>query len=96
MDGGARSSDNADLARGHAQTVIVSPMGTTLPETNGGALIEQIALLESAGRTTYLVEPDKKSRGAKGANPLLPETRIPAAEPGRSQGNAIAEDVARL
>ena len=29
MDGGARSSDNADLALGYAPRLIVSPMGTS-------------------------------------------------------------------
>jgi predicted acylesterase/phospholipase RssA len=35
-------------------------------------------------------------RSAIGPNPLAPETRIPAAEAGPSQGHAIAADVARL
>jgi len=65
-----------------------SPMGTVLPQT-----VEQMALLESAGGTTYLVEPDEKSRSAIGPNPLSLETPIPAAEAGRSQGHAIAQDV---
>jgi NTE family protein len=91
MDGGTRSSDNADLARGYARTVIVSPNGATRLDIRG-----QMTLLESAGGQAYLVEPDKASRTAMGANPLLPETRIPAAEEGRKQGHAIAQDIARF
>ena len=94
MDGGARSSDNADLAKGYLRTVIVCPMGTTLREMDGGNLIEQIEILESAGGKTYMVEPDEASKSAIGSNPLSPETRIPAAEAGRSQGHAIAQDIA--
>jgi NTE family protein len=91
MDGGTRSSDNADLARGYARTVIVSPNGTTRLDIRG-----QMTLLESAGGQTYLVEPDEASRTVMGVNPLLPETRIPAAEEGRKQGHAIAQDIARF
>jgi NTE family protein len=89
MDGGVRSSDNADLVRGYARTVILSPNGTTRP-----ALKDQMALLGNAGGQVYLVEPDQASRAAIGANPLLPETRKPAAQAGRGQGHAIAQELA--
>jgi NTE family protein len=96
MDGGVRSSDNADLAKGYARIVIVSPMGSRPDEILAFPLRRQIELLESAGAVTYVVEPDSVSRNAIGANPLLPETRIPAAEAGRSQGRSIASDIAQL
>jgi NTE family protein len=94
MDGGARSSDNADLALGYARTMIVSPMGTARPEITGESLEQQVETLKSAGGKTYLVEPDQASKNAIGLNPLAPETRTPAARAGRSQGHAIAENVA--
>ena len=96
MDGGVRSSDNADLALGYARTVIVSPMGTARPEMTGDTLERQIQILESAGGKTYVVEPDEASESAIGLNPLAPETRIPAANAGRNQGHAIAQDIARF
>jgi NTE family protein len=96
MDGGARSSDNADLAKGYARIVIVSPMGSRSDEVVSYPLKEQIAILENAGSATYVVEPDKGSRGAIGINPLLPETRVPAAEAGRRQALAIASEIARF
>jgi NTE family protein len=96
MDGGARSSDNADLALGCARTVIVSPMGTARPEVTGETLEQQLEALRSAGGKTYLVEPDPTSKSAIGLNPLAPETRAPAANAGRSQGHAIAKDIARF
>jgi NTE family protein len=96
MDGGARSSDNADLALGYARTVVVSPMGTARPEITGDSLEQHIEILKSAGGRAYVVEPDKASKSAIGLNPLAPETRIPAAKTGRSQGHAIAEDIARF
>jgi NTE family protein len=94
MDGGVRSSDNADLALGYARTVIVSPMGTARPEITGDSLEQQVEILKSAGGKIYLVEPDQASKDAIGLNPLAPETRIPAAQAGRSQGHAIAEAIA--
>jgi NTE family protein len=96
MDGGARSSDNADLALGYARTVILSPMGTARPEITGDSLEQQVEILKSAGGKAYVVEPDKVSKSAIGLNPLAPETRLPAAKAGRSQGHAIAEDIARF
>lgn len=96
MDGGARSSDNADLALGYTRTVIVSPNGTARPEVTRDSLEEQVETLVSGGGRTYLVEPDKTSKNAIGLNPLAPETRIPAAKAGRTQGHAIAEDIARF
>ena len=94
MDGGARSSDNADLALGYARTMIVAPMGTARPEVTGASLEQQVEILRNAGGKTYLVEPDQASKKAIGLNPLAPKTRTPAARAGRSQGHAIAEDVA--
>jgi NTE family protein len=94
MDGGARSSDNADLALGYARSMIVSPMGTARPEVTGESLEQQVETLRNAGGKTYLVEPDQASKNAIGLNSLAPETRTPAARAGRSQGHAIAEEVA--
>jgi NTE family protein len=94
MDGGARSSDNADLALGYARTLIVSPMGTARPEITGESLEQQVETLRSAGGKTYLVEPDEASKSAIGLNPLAPETRTPAATAGRGQGHDIANDIA--
>jgi NTE family protein len=96
MDGGARSSDNADLAKGYERIVIVSPMGSRPDEVVSYPLKEQIAILETAGAATYVIEPDKRSREAIGINPLLPETRHPAAEAGRGQALAIASEIARF
>jgi NTE family protein len=93
MDGGVRSSDNADLAQGYARILILSPNGLRADEIVAFPLQEQIDTLEKAGAQTYLVEPDDLSRTAIGINPLLPETRKPAAEAGRAQSQTIAKDL---
>ena len=93
MDGGVRSSDNADLAQGYARIVILSPNGIRADEIVAFPLQEQIDTLERNGGQSYLVEPDDRSRSAIGINPLLPETRQPAAEAGRAQARTIAKDL---
>jgi len=93
MDGGVRSSDNADLAKGYARVVVVSPNGLRADEIVAFPLQEQIAILENAGAQTYLIEPDQPSRSAIGLNPLLPATRKPSAEAGRRQAKLIANDM---
>lgn len=94
MDGGVRSAENADLAKGYARIAILSPMGTTLPRIGGNRLNDQIEILQREGGRTYLVNPDRKSRKAIGLNPLSPETRRPAAQAGRKQGQSLAADIA--
>jgi NTE family protein len=93
MDGGVRSSDNADLAQGYARLLILSPNGLRADEIVAFPLQEQIDILENAGAQTYVIEPDYRSRSSIGINPLLPETRNPAAEAGRAQAQSIAKDL---
>jgi NTE family protein len=93
MDGGVRSSDNADLAQGYARLLILSPNGLRADEIVAFPLQEQIDILENAGAQTYVIEPDYRSRSSIGINPLLPETRKPAAEAGRAQAQSIAKDL---
>jgi NTE family protein len=94
IDGGVRSAENADLATGYSRTLILSPMGTTLPRIGGNSLNEQMEVLHNSGGKTCLVSPDGASRRAIGLNPLSLETRRPAAEAGRAQGRRVAADVA--
>jgi NTE family protein len=93
MDGGVRSSDNADLAQGYARIGILSPNGLRADEVVAFPLQEQLDILKNAGAKTYLIEPDHQSRTAIGLNPLLPETRKPAAEAGRAQALTIAKEL---
>jgi NTE family protein len=93
IDGGVRSSDNADLARDYRRIVILSPNGLKADQIVAFPLQEQLDTLKNAGAKTYVVEPDHQSRTAIGINPLLPETRKPAAEAGRAQAKTIAKDL---
>jgi NTE family protein len=87
MDGGVRSSDNADLAEGAARIIVISPLGLDSPLPTPLPLREVVAKLRAGGAEVTVIEPDKASREAIGANPLDPATRVPAAEAGRAQGH---------
>jgi NTE family protein len=86
MDGGVRSSDNADLAEGAARITVISPLGLDSPLPTPLPLRDVVAKLRAGGAEVTVIEPDRVSREAIGANPLDPATRVPAAEAGRAQG----------
>ena len=88
MDGGVRSSDNADLAQGTARIVVVSPLGLDSPLPTPMPLRAVVASLREGGAHVTVLSPDDASRSAIGANPLDPATRAPVAEAGRAQGRA--------
>jgi NTE family protein len=88
IDGGVRSSDNADLAAGAARIVILSPLGMGAALPSPMPLASVVAELRSAGSEVVVVSPDEGSASAIGANPLDPATRTPAAVAGRAQGQA--------
>lgn len=87
IDGGVRSADNADLAVGWSEIVILSPLGydSPLPLL---PLREVVATLRDSGSAVTVLTPDAASAAAIGSNPLDPSTRTPAAEAGRAQGRA--------
>ena len=94
MDGGIRSSDNADLAVGCGTIVVISPLGTggmALPGSS--SLAGQVEELRNSGSRVLVIEPDDAARQAIGHNPLSPLTRTPAAQAGRAQGRALAPDM---
>jgi NTE family protein len=88
MDGGARSTDNADLAEGAARIIIASPFGMSEDTPSVMPLPEVVTRLREGGAEVTVIEPDAASRAAFGTNPLDPATRRPAAEAGRTQGRA--------
>jgi NTE family protein len=90
MDGGLRSTDNADLAKGSATIVVLSPVGFVLPKSK---LAAQVRDLERAGAKVRVISPDLASRKAFGRNPLAAETRQPSARAGLAQGRAMAAEL---
>jgi NTE family protein len=94
IDGGVRSSTNADLVEGCQAVVILAPVA----DMPGIADAAALAAIERLAETTAVlwIRPDDASTTAIGANPLDPATRPPAATAGRAQGRTVAADVAAL
>jgi len=93
MDGGTRSSTNADLAVGHDVVVIVTPY--PLEQMLSGNFEDERAALEPASRIITIVA-DDASREATGMNPLDAARRHPSALAGRAQGQAAAASIAEV
>ncbi|MFJ6636103.1 patatin-like phospholipase family protein [Streptomyces sp. NPDC091376] len=91
IDGGVRSSTNADLAVGYGTVVIVAPISV-----GGGPVPSarvQAARLTAAGAHVVLITPDRAARRAFGRNVLDPSRRAPSARAGRAQAVAHAQAV---
>ena len=107
IDGGVHSLDNADLASGYANVVVLSPLGGrngTLPEGQfeglrrfpGADLGSQVEGLRKGGSRVEVITPDADSRTAMGTNLMDLATRIPAARAGFAQGKQEATRVTFL
>ena len=109
INGGVRSAENADLASGYANVVVLSPFGGrsgTLPAGQfeglrrspewGTDLASQVEALRKQGSRVEVITPDADSRAAMGTNQMDPTTRIPAAHAGFTQGKQEAIRVAFL
>jgi NTE family protein len=107
IDGGVRSTDNADLAAGYANVVVLSPLGGRsgrppegqfegLRRFPGMDLASQVEDLRKQGSRVEVITPDADSRAAMGTNHMDPATRIPAARAGFAQGKRDAPRVTFL
>jgi NTE family protein len=108
IDGGVRSADNADLASGYANVVVLSPLGgrsQTEPGQFEGLrrapewrtdLASQVEDLRKQGSRVEVITPDADSRAAMGTNLMDPATRIPTARAGFAQAKQEAIRVAFL
>jgi NTE family protein len=102
IDGGVRSADNADLASGYANVVVLSPLGgrsRTEPGQFEGLrrapewrtdLASQVEGLRKQGSRVEVITPDADSRAAMGTNLMDLATRIPTARAGFAQGKREA------
>jgi NTE family protein len=89
VDGGVRSSTNADLAKDYERVVVL-----VVRQLEGRVqrLFEQE--LRSLKHPAFVVRSDDAAREAFGTNPLDPAVRVPALEAGLRQGRALARDLA--
>jgi NTE family protein len=88
IDGGVRSSDNADLATGFGRITVISPLGLEPPIPSLLPLREVVTRLRAEGSLVTVIVPDAGSAAAIGPNALDPATRTPASHAGRAQGRA--------
>jgi NTE family protein len=108
IDGGVRSPDNADLASGYANVVVLSPLGGVgadragqfeglrRPPEWGTDLAGQVEALRKQGSRVEVITADADSGAAFGTNLTDPATRIPAARAGFAQGKHEATRVTFL
>jgi len=97
MDGGVYSIDNADLALGCDQVLIVT-LPARVPPLCVSSLDSAVAMLRQSGARVEVVHPDEASQAAfasVGGNLLDPRVREAAARAGREQGRRIAAAAAR-
>ena len=92
IDGGYRSTANADLAAGYGRVLVLPPLGdrSRVPAEWGTHLAAQVNELRARGSVVETIFPDSNSRGAIGVNLMDLSTRPPAARAGYSQGRALA------
>jgi NTE family protein len=93
IDGGVRSFNNADVAKGHERVIVLSPFGWN--NEGMSALVRQwnereIALLERERSAVELVLPDAATQAVIGTQ-LLDATKAPeSVKTGYAQGETIA------
>ena len=93
IDGGTRSSANADLAVGAERVLVIIP-ALAGAEPMASELEQHIAALRPAD--VFVVAADDAALQAFGANPLSPSTRRPAALAGRNRGKEVAGQVQKF
>lgn len=98
IDGGYRRNENADLARGYARVLVLSPFSgrTRHPLAWGMQLVVQIDELITQGSRVETVFPDAHALAAFGDNMMNLSARPPAARAGYAQGQALAARLARF
>jgi NTE family protein len=88
IDGGARTSANADVARGCARVVALTPMTRRVKSIPTAT--EQVKEL---GVPAVVIGPDRAAVAAIGKNVLDPAARARSARAGRAQAAKVAEQV---
>ncbi|WP_234586227.1 patatin-like phospholipase family protein [Micromonospora sp. MH99] len=94
VDGGMRSSVNADLAAGAQRVLVLAPTSAAFGPMP--RLAAQVAELRSAGSQVVVVTPDAAARAAIGRDVLDPARRAGAARAGWAQAATVADEVLAL
>ncbi|MEU1588044.1 patatin-like phospholipase family protein [Micromonospora sp. NPDC005710] len=94
VDGGMRSTVNADLAAGARRVLVLAPTSAAFGPMP--RLSAQVDGLRAAGSQVVVVTPDAAARTAIGRNVLDPARRAGAARAGRAQADVVADEVTTL
>lgn len=93
IDGGVRSSTNVDLVADFDIVLVLAPVeDLTVLDPD----VDKASKKVLKRKNTLAIRPDEDSLAAFGANPLDPATARPAAQAGRAQAAAVADDVRAL
>jgi NTE family protein len=93
IDGGVRSSTNVDLVADFNVVLVLAPVeDLTVVDPD----VDKASKKVLKRKKTLTIRPDHDSLAAFGANPLDPATARPAAQAGRAQAAAVADDVRAL
>ncbi|MFL6240362.1 MAG: patatin-like phospholipase family protein [Actinomycetes bacterium] len=94
IDGGVRSTTNADLADGYERILILAPF-PAVESPMGPAFADEIAPLQRSAQVVAVV-PDEAAQTAFGFNPLDPSTRPDSARAGHAQAASYVDAVRAL
>lgn len=89
IDGGVRSTENADYAVGASRILVIAPLGNVELFAEAASLAQSANELRAGGAEVAMIVPDDASTAVIGTNPLDAATRRPAAESGRVQGREL-------
>ena len=91
VDGGIRSTTNADLVAAADLVLVLAPMPdmVSVLDPEIGQAVEAVL----ARPSTLLIGPDEASTAAAGSNPLDPAARAPSARAGLAQAAAVADAI---
>jgi NTE family protein len=92
IDGGVRSPENADLAAGYDQVLLISPVGESWSGIPPRDLAADVAALRASGAQVALIQPDAPARAAMGEtldDLLDPRSRERAAYAGLAQAGRL-------
>ena len=97
IDGGFYSTNNADLATGFDQVMILAmkpPPGIPIPSMSLVTLDETVKILQDSGALVEVIHPDENTLAALAAagGVMNPAISAPSAMAGRVQGRSIVTD----
>jgi NTE family protein len=97
MDGGLRSTTNADLAKGSRRVLIVAPLAAgDMAAPVSAQISRETTIIETAGGTTFVIVPDAASVEAFGPDSLDASRGEAVARAGLAQGKAAATAIERF